>query len=541
MSKTSKGVQKAEPPGTIAKTFKRRGGLQMHRLVDRARFRCVECSKYRSTTLVATRDGDWAQTLCSLCYDLLAAGLATKSQTAKAQKRRPPQTSREQRLNGVEPKRRLQLMSVVERREFEDRLPGVSQVPAFFREAGVQADLIRAGRLSINGRLTPPLADIVPSHGLRDWNDVIDAIAVSYAGDRFIAAMAENARFGDGLRAFFRRHEKAFVVMRDGARLAAIRATRTEIPHRQVVRANFLKPGPHWQQVADILHRAEPELVALWQRERDAKARAEAAAAAVAAEQSRAAAANMEQRLRARARRRIDHLPNDLAAELVEACLHASRRIRLERQVAYERPVVLQYTLGELTLLPITRAQTRLLLPFRLSTGSTTVTGELLLTDRDPIPLLVTEGATEQEAVTAWTCALLGFADATCITVDSARSPRPRESDRPQGVQRSSRSQAHPTHTLPRRQSWPQHLEPVGHWTRYSGSFVASHRRRLTDGQTASGEAVDHARQVGITLQPNETWVRAHTRGVPDGIEMRFYWHAPSELEQGLTDSHRAS
>jgi hypothetical protein len=493
--------------------------------------------------MVATRDGDWSQMMCSLCYDdLLDTGLPVRSKMAEAQKRQPTQRSQQQRLNGVEPKRQIQLMSASERRDIEHRLPGVSQVPAFFREAGVQADLIRGGRLSINGRQTPPLTDIMPAEGWRDWNDVIDAIAVSYAGDGFIAAVADNARFGDGLRAFFRRHEKAFVVMREGARLATIRATRAEIPHRQVIRANFLRPGPHWQQVADILHRTEPELVALWQRERDAKAKAEAAAAAAAAERSRAAAATAAQRSRARAQRRIDHLPSDLAPELVEACLHASRRIRVERQVAYERPVVLQCTLGELTLLPITRDQTRLLLPFRLTTGSTSVTGELVLTDRDPIPLLVTEGATEQDAVTAWTCALLGFADATCIKMESAEPPRPRESARPRRGQRFSTSQDRPAnHSLPRRRSWPQHLEPVGHWTRYSGSFVASHRRRLTDGQTASAEAVDHARQVGITLQPSETWVRAHTRGVPDGVEMRFTWHAPSELEQGRTDSRRSS
>jgi hypothetical protein len=74
------------------------------------------------------------------------------------------------------------------------------------------------------------------------------------------------------------------------------------------------------------------------------------------------------------------------------------------------------------------------------------------------------------------------------------------------------------------------HLEPIGNWVRYSGAFVAGHRRRLTDGRRASKEARERARRVGITLRPYETWVRPHTRGVPDGLEMRFRWHAPAEM-----------
>jgi hypothetical protein len=62
--------------------------------------------------------------------------------------------------------------------------------------------------------------------------------------------------------------------------------------------------------------------------------------------------------------------------------LKASRRIRLERQVAYERPVVLQCDIGELTLLPIAGTVTRLFMPFRLGNGTQTLKGELVLGDR---------------------------------------------------------------------------------------------------------------------------------------------------------------
>lgn len=142
-------------------------------------------------------------------------------------------------------------------------------------------------------------------------------------------------------------------------RLATICATRANILYGAVIHANFLRPGSHWQQTADALHSADAELV---------RAAAATVAAAAEAERSRAAA-----------RRRIDVLPNDLTPELIDACLDASRQIRLERQVAYERPVVLECDLGELTLLPIAGAATRLLMPFRLSRGSETLNGELVL------------------------------------------------------------------------------------------------------------------------------------------------------------------
>ena len=171
-------------------------------------------------------------------------------------------------------------------------------------------------------------------------------------------------------------------------------------------------------------------------------------------------------------------------------------------------------------------------MPFRLSKGTETINGELLIGEHDPLPLLIGEGVADEDAITAWTFALLGFADATCIELEqiapeTRRDPTVPQPRPPSTVPRPSAS----TRTLPRGRPWPSHLEPVGHWIRYSGSFVAGHRRRLQDSRTASDQAHDRARQVGIILHPHETWVRPHARGVPDGIEMRFVWHPPSELK----------
>jgi len=373
----------------------------------------------------------------------------------------------------------------------------------FFRAAGVGTEIGPAGRLRINGSQTQPLAHL-PSPDTAEWINIVNEIALKYARDEFIRAIEDNARFDDGLRLSLQPRERGFVIMRGDVRLGVIHPAHAFLPHRPFIRANFLTSGPHWRQVADVIHDTEAK------REQDAKV-----------PKTELLAVKVERR-RADVRRRIDELPNDLVPELVGDCLNASRRIRLERQVAYERPVVLERDVGELTLLPITRSQTRLLMPFRLSKGTETLEGELLLSDHDPLPLLIGRHVAARDAIAAWICALLGFADATCIDFEPTARHQPTRQRRPPS---SISGHRHTTRTLPRRQAWPAHLEPVGPWVHYSGSFVAGHRRHLNDGQTASDEARDRARQVGIVLHPHETWVRPHARGVPDGIEMRFRWH----------------
>jgi hypothetical protein len=196
--------------------------------------------------------------------------------------------------------------------------------------------------------------------------------------------------------------------------------------------------------------------------------------------------------------------------------------------VAYERPVILQCNARELVLLPIAGTVDRLLMPFSLSNGTEILKGELVLGGCDPLPLLIGEGVADTDAITAWTYALIGFADATCIELHStARHEQARQSRRPSPA--SPRRPA--AQAVPRRQPWPRHLEPVGRWVDYSGSFVAGHRRRLQEGKTATDEARDRARQVAITLHDHETWVRPYARGIPDGIEMRFQWHTPTALK----------
>jgi hypothetical protein len=358
----------------------------------------------------------------------------------------------------------------------------------------------------------------LPSPETGEWFNALNEITLKHVRDKFVQTVEDNGRFDNSLRISLVPRERGFAVMRGDERLAVIHAAHAFIPHRRFIYANFLTPGPHWQEVAAVLDSLKAKQEARPKLHREANEERAAASAAEA------------ERRRAAARRRIDQMPGYMAPELIDACLKASRRIRLERQVAYDRPVVLKFDLGELTLLPIAGTGAHLRMPFGFTKGTGTLKGELILNDCEPLPLVISKAVGEEDAVVAWACALLGFADATCInfkpTTPTAR-PEPTWQRRPH----SSMSHRLPsTQTLPRQRRWPRHLEQVGPWIHCSGSFVAGHRRHLPDGWTARAEARDRARQVGIILHPHETWVQPHARGIPDDIEMRFLWHAPPEL-----------
>jgi hypothetical protein len=311
----------AQPPVPVTRTFDPVGQLQLHSLGKLARFHCIRCQQDKMADLLATTAGDWTQTVCYRCYERLLPGWQEKVKKVKpAQPGGKPSAISEKKL-----------------RQLRRKLPGIDGLLAFFSAAGVRIEFTRDQSLRISGKQIPPIRHLPPP-GTSGWNDVVDEIAFSYAGGEFMRMVDDNAHMGDGLRAFPRRREQSFAIMRGDVRLATISPTRTRIPHREDICANFLIAGPHWQQVADAIRDAEPELVAEWERRQEAAA-AEAAAAA--------------ERRRAATPRRIDHLPEYLSPELIDVCLKASRRIRLERQVAYERPVVLECRIGELTLWPV--------------------------------------------------------------------------------------------------------------------------------------------------------------------------------------------
>jgi hypothetical protein len=510
----------AEPPAAVVRAFKPKGNLQLHRLGKHARFHCTHCRKDKTAVLVAIMGGDWEQTICEQCYALL-----------RREQLQPVNETKEKVRKAAREAARKAARAKQQAREARARFPGAYALLTFLRAADVRAELGGGGWLWIDDKQVQRIDQLPPPETFK-WRKMVDTIVVKHVCDKFSTAVQDYAQFGKGLHVIPQWSESGFSIVEGDVQLAIIHPTRAyisdgKVTHAKVIHANFLTPGPHWQQVADAFRRAEPELVAGWKHGRKAQATPRRAVVTVGAQIRHTATP-----------RRIDRFPSDLSKELINACLGASHRIRLERQVAYERPVILQCDVGELTLLPIDGSETRLHVPFHFAKGVQTLQGELVLGNRDPLPLLIGKDVAYKDAITAWTYALLGFADATCIEFEPVQPTIRRKSARPRWHPSSSVSRHRPSMgTLPRRRQWPSHLEPVGQWISYSGSLVAGHRRHLNDGRTASDDARERARQVGIILHPDETWVQPHVRGIPDNIEMRFLWHMPIELKPSAHSS----
>jgi hypothetical protein len=61
----------AQPPAAVLRTFEPVGQLQLHSLGKLIPFHCVRCQRDKVANLLATTDGDWAQTVCYSCYERL--------------------------------------------------------------------------------------------------------------------------------------------------------------------------------------------------------------------------------------------------------------------------------------------------------------------------------------------------------------------------------------------------------------------------------------------------------------------------------------
>jgi hypothetical protein len=387
--------------------------------------------------------------------------------------------------------------------------PGAARLLEFFTDAGVSASVVRpGGRLVLNGKETGRLLgrEDDPQPWSPAWRDAVDQLTWVHARDALRRAVTDNARLGAGDRVTAAADENGFAITRGGQLLAVILATRCSRPGNGngPLLGNFLTSGDHWDELARHLETT-------------------AAQAPPALSPGRLT-------------RRIDDLPGDLPTALFDACIEACRRIRAERRVAFERPVVLANSHGELTVRPIIGVPSALSVPFsyRASPGpiADPVQGRLLLDRRDPMPVIVAENINDDDAHKAWITMLLGFADLTCNSPEPAtpRHPSTRRKPTPEKDRPGRRGSPDP---VPSRRSWAGPLEPAGKWIEQGGSYVAAHVRNLSEGHHGP-EARDRALQVGIILKPHETWVRDYVRGVPEGTEIRFRWNAPAELTSYL-------
>jgi hypothetical protein len=383
------------------------------------------------------------------------------------------------------------------------QLGSVRRLVDFFAAAGIVVRIDVGWHLFVRGRQVEDIPHLPDAAGPGSpvWRHVVDEIAWKHARSEAAGALKNHLLHGADLRVVPLPREKGFAINRHREQLAVIRATDVEIPGHALIYGNFLTGGSQWEQVARVL------------RELNVNVSSDTAS-------------------KPESLRRIDQLPAHLGQDFIEACLRASYQIRTDRQQAYDRPVILESTAGELTFYPIAGVPPELHVPFAFlagnRAGNSPVRGRLLLGKDDPIPAMIESGASDEVAVRTWVTALLGFADATCFkregtshgTSRTAHSHQPYPGHRKQGS----------SGTVTDSRSWPHHLQPTGGWTRYAGSYVAAHRRSLSNDQDHSDEARDRAWQVGIALKPHETWVQAHVRGIPHGTEMRFHWRPPKQL-----------
>lgn len=497
------------PPGKIISfcPYGEWGKMRLYLLPDPTSFQCANCGLMKSENRLAiafkSKDKSRSrQILCSVCYYKLAHGElierarikvpeVPRQKTGKKSGRQPSQPKPPR----VKPPARQ--AASAEQAPTEQApanwLPtGAHRVYDFFHTARIRIEVTLDQRILIKGKLAGRLSDIAPPW-TPQWEEFVNQLSWGFAYDEFAKSIETNARLDAMFKAIPSPGNKCFVIMNDHEQVATIRATAAVISGHPPIYGNFLLPGPHWMQLKEVILHPEKN---------DA----------------------------AQGARLIDRFPANFPQEIANECLEASRRIRMDRQVAYENPLVLECATGVLRLHPITGAPPQLHIPFHFRT-TVSVFGELILRNQDPLPMLVKNEIHIEDAITAWVHALLGFADATCIEVQPttshgrARLPRPRPAATVPRPRTSTRS-------VPRRPPWPGQLEPIGSWFRHGASFVAGHRRHLGEGQTASDQAIERAHQVGIVLDLHETWVRPHTRGIPNHAEMRFRWHTHIELKQ---------
>ena len=411
---------------------------------------------------------------------------------------------------------------------YTDWTPALRRLADFLREAGIKVSARADRRLYLGdiaaGKL--PLLEQSASLASPGWRTAVDELVWVHARETLGNALRRHGRFGDGIATRPELGRNGFALFAADKEIGIIHATHAFVRGRDLITGNFLIAGDHWDQVERAV-RSAGDSMRTWPA-----ATSPDTAAAPSASPDTAAAPSA---------RRFSVLPQTLAPELRDACMEASRRIRLERRTAFERRVVLECSLGELAIEPIKTKGNNLHVPFlfRWAKGGhhVQVHGQLALTRIDPLPLLVTGGADEVGAHIAWVHMLLGFAELTCNGPEPT-GPR-RLAGHPPTGHRDSTQNRHPgtREGYARiRRPWSDSLEPAGRWYAAGGTYVAAHISRLPFEREHSEEAAHLALQVGIRLKQHETWVRDHVRGVPKDAEIRFRWRTPPALSARQTN-----
>lgn len=514
-----------DPPGArVVESFGAVGDLELHRLDVPIDFMCATCHQRDHTRLAATVKGSWSRIICDSCYMTLVLDYGKKQ--SQKQQRQKPKKHGGSRASAKRAQKALSGAPVVPRQRTSGSEPsagmprkhgsaatptaGTQRMLQFFWAAGVTSWTSTNDDLYVSGEPAGRVSGF-PNPDTNAWRHAVDQIAWRHTYKRLERAVANNALYSGSPEAFPLPQEHGFAITRGREQIAVIRATHASIPDQPPVYGNFLVPGPHWAKVAPIV--AD-----------DADAQDPVDPPSVPA----GPGATSPRTLRWR---RVDKLPRNFDPLRAAACIAASQRIRLERQLDYPCPVILESRGTALTLEPITGKDDGRHVPFRLRVGGRSVEGKFLLRRHgpDPLPLVIAADVPDDDAIDAWVCALVGFADATCLEFPD---PALRFSVlRPRSSSSEHRSRLVPTpRRLPQAKRWPDHLKPVDHWSHVESWVVAAHRRRLPKGRAAGADALERARRAAIVLGPGQTWVKAHFCGPVRPPEVRFMWEPTADV-----------
>ena len=299
-----------------------------------------------------------------------------------------------------------------------------------------------------------------------------------------------------------------------GLVLFRLRPTGTSVPNAEMIRGNFLIEGPHWTRLRENV-----------------------------AERRAALGSGIDESLRGLLRETFPELqphlysdaPEGTPPDLINLCVDASRSIRLHRSLALERPVNLHAAEARIRILPLRGSPAALIVPFEVEVERHRCPGAILLSGTtDPLCVALDRIAEPALAQVVWAIALLGFAAVSAPRESDPVAPRSGSpSTRSRGAVKPRRGRTVGDLRTRRAGFWSPQLRAFGPGAQYEAAFVAGHVRRLLN-QQPSAEARERARALGVVLRDNETWVRPHSRGLPDHVELDFRWRVPPEGERLL-------
>jgi hypothetical protein len=357
----------------------------------------------------------------------------------------------------------------------------------------------------------------------KNWDPEIDRFVAQERdlAQRFVASIRENAApLWPGSRAYYVPRDHGFTLAWPDAEVGFVLVCPT---HARIffdgptLTANYLTRGQHWSglKAAIDAHDVERRLSPLGPNRESSRA-----------------VSHRSVRVPLRA---LTGVPEGTPRDLERATLDASRRLRRERQMVYATPAALEAEFAHIRFEPIESNAGELLVPFRLRCDSSEVQGGIFLSgDHDPVRIEIYYDDVADDPF-VWSTAIRGYADLTTWNfIDVARHVTTRHGQvsivSRTGGRRVGATTRAQERRLPRsrprntRLSWPDYLRPIGDTAANLAAHVAGHRRRLAPGWTPSAEARERARQLGISLASEETWVRPHVRGGPPGYVLRFEW-----------------